>query len=82
MARIEIVVNGARHATEAAGDMPLLWFLRDELGLTGTKYGCGEGVCGSCTVLEGERAVRACQVTVAEASGRTWRSWQPPHPAG
>ncbi len=82
MARIEIVVNGVRHATEAAGDMPLLWFLRDELGLTGTKYGCGEGVCGSCTVLEGERAVRACQVTVAEASGRTYTTIEGLSPDG
>ena len=48
--------------------MPLLWVLRDRLELTGTKYGCGVGVCGACTILQGEQAVRACQVTVAEAA--------------
>ena len=50
--------------------MPLLWVLRDRLELTGTKYGCGVGVCGACTILQGEQAVRACQVTVAEAAGK------------
>lgn len=47
--------------------MPLLWVLRDEIGLTGTKYGCGKGLCGACTVLLDGRAVRACQLPVAMA---------------
>ena len=63
-------VNGKVHATDVDGDMPLLWFLRDTLELTGTKYGCGMGLCGTCTVhLDGE-AVRSCLVTVADADGK------------
>lgn len=58
--------------TGAPADMPLLWVLRDRLGMTGTKYGCGVGVCGACTILEGKKAVRACQVTIAEAAGRSF----------
>src|SRR5262245_54959027 len=50
--------------------MPLLWVLRDRLGLTGTKYGCGEGVCGSCTVLLNGEAYRSCVVPAGELSGR------------
>ena len=53
-------------------EMPLLWVLRDLLSLTGTKYGCGVGVCGACTVHEGRRAVRSCQITIAEAAGKSY----------
>ena len=52
--------------------MPLLWVLRDLLQLTGTKYGCGIGVCGACTVHENGRAVRSCQVTIATAVGKNY----------
>jgi aerobic-type carbon monoxide dehydrogenase small subunit (CoxS/CutS family) len=72
MSPTEITVNGARHAVEADGDTPLLWVLRDLLGLTGTKYGCGEGTCGACTVLEGDEPVRSCLTTLEEAAGRTY----------
>ena len=72
MPRLELWVNGARHAVDADGATPLLWVLRDELGLTATKYGCGEGLCGACTVLEGDTAVRACQVPLAAAAGRRY----------
>jgi isoquinoline 1-oxidoreductase alpha subunit len=67
----EIVVNGRTHTVRAADpDMPLLWVLRDRLGLTGTKFGCGVGFCGACTVhLDGE-AVRSCQVPLSTAVGR------------
>ena len=65
-------VNGARHSVDAPADMPLLWVLRDLLGMTGTKYGCGIGVCGACTVHEGGKAVRACQVTAAAANGKNF----------
>jgi aerobic-type carbon monoxide dehydrogenase small subunit (CoxS/CutS family) len=59
-------VNGTEHTVEAPAEMPLLWVLRDKLGLLGTRYGCGQGLCGSCTVhLEGD-AVRACQTPVSE----------------
>jgi len=67
---LTITVNGQVHKTGADSDMPLLWFLRDNLELTGTKYGCGIGMCGSCTVhLDGE-AVQSCLTTVSEADGK------------
>ena len=67
---IRFTVNGKQRAVDVDPDMPLLWILRDELSLTGTKYGCGIGVCGACTVLEGSTAVRSCQITAAEAAGK------------
>lgn len=72
MPRYEFVVNGERRSVEVEPDTPLLWILRDQLQLTGTKFGCGEGMCGSCTVLDGEQAVRSCQVTAAAAAGRSF----------
>ena len=65
MARFSISVNGQVKAVDAAPDMPLLWVLRDLLNLTGTKYGCGLGLCGACTVHLGGQAVRACQTPVS-----------------
>lgn len=65
-----IIVNGKKHTIDASADTPLLWVLRDSLSLTGTKYGCGRGLCGACTVhLEGE-AVRSCVTPIAEADGK------------
>lgn len=65
MARIEITVNGQRHDVDVHPDTPLLWVLRDRLGLTGTKYGCGGGFCGACTVhLNGEES-RSCLIAVS-----------------
>jgi len=75
MTNFSFWVNGERHSVEADGATPLLWILRDNLSLTGTKYGCGIGQCGSCTVLEGDkadRAVRACRTPLAEAAGRRY----------
>ncbi|KAF1039465.1 (2Fe-2S)-binding protein [Burkholderia sp. Ac-20384] len=68
---IDIVVNDTRHSLEnVPEDMPLLWVLRDRLKLTGTKFGCGKGLCGACTVhLEGQ-AVRACLIPAVAAHGR------------
>jgi isoquinoline 1-oxidoreductase subunit alpha len=61
MNSLGLIVNGKRHEVASPADTPLLWVLRDTLGLTGTKYGCGIGLCGACTVhLDGE-AVRSCQ---------------------
>ncbi len=72
MPSTELTVNGTRHVVDAEGDVPLLWVLRDLLGLTGTKFGCGEGSCGACTVLEGDQPVRSCHVKLADAAGRAF----------
>jgi isoquinoline 1-oxidoreductase alpha subunit len=64
-------VNGEARSFDGDPSMPLLWYLRDELGLTGTKFGCGVAACGACTVhLEGD-AVRACQTSVEQAQGKS-----------
>jgi aerobic-type carbon monoxide dehydrogenase small subunit (CoxS/CutS family) len=71
MARsIEIEVNGKRFSVNYPPDTLLLYVLRDELGLTGTKYGCGEGQCGSCTVLIGGAPKRSCQIPVSAAAAK------------
>jgi len=68
---ITLRVNGQDHQVDAEPDMPLLWVIRDLLGLTGTKYGCGEALCGACTVhLDGE-TVRACVTPVRRAANRS-----------
>jgi isoquinoline 1-oxidoreductase alpha subunit len=64
-------VNGQTHELDIDTDTPLLWALRDHLHLRGTKYGCGIGLCGSCTVHIDDRAVRACLVTVGEVGDAT-----------
>jgi aerobic-type carbon monoxide dehydrogenase small subunit (CoxS/CutS family) len=63
-------VNGAEHQVEVAPDQKLLYVLRDQIGLTGTKYGCGEGQCGACTVLIDGTATRSCLSPVAQAVGK------------
>jgi len=68
MAKLKLHVNGVDHAIDADPDMPLLWALRDLLGLTGTKYGCGEALCGACTVHLDGMAVRSCQTPVSAAA--------------
>lgn len=70
MPNYAITVNGQPRRVEAEPDMPLLWVLRDRLRLTGTKYGCGVGICGACTVLESGKEVRSCQVRAEDARGR------------
>ena len=67
---LEIKVNGQEHALDIDPETPLLWVLRDHLQLHGTKYGCGTGLCGSCTVHLDDRAVRACLVPVSAVSGK------------
>ena len=62
----KLVVNGKTLTVNASADTPLLWVLRDELGLTGTKFGCGRGLCGSCTVLANGEAIRSCSTTLGE----------------
>jgi len=67
---IEIVVNGVRHSIDAEPARTLLTVLRDELDLTGTKYGCGEGQCGACTVMIDGVATRSCQTGAASVAGK------------
>ena len=66
---IRLQINGTEYSVDVDPAMPLLWVLRDELGLTGTKYGCGIGICGSCSVLVDGSAQRACALEVGEVSG-------------
>lgn len=71
---ISLNVNGKTHKLEVEPDTPLLWVLREQLGLTGTKYGCGIAQCGSCTVLVDGDAVRSCALPVSAAQGKTIRT--------
>ncbi|MDK3074966.1 (2Fe-2S)-binding protein [Sedimentitalea sp. JM2-8] len=64
-----LTINGTRHQVDLPDDVPLLWVLRDEIGLTGTKFGCGVAACGACTVQIDGEAVRSCQVTLSDVWG-------------
>ncbi|MBR0645317.1 (2Fe-2S)-binding protein [Plastoroseomonas hellenica] len=66
-----LTVNGRQVNADVDPQMPLLWFLRDELGLTGTKFGCGMALCGACTIHLDGTAVRGCQTAVGDAEGRS-----------
>ncbi|MGB0851997.1 MAG: (2Fe-2S)-binding protein [Pikeienuella sp.] len=66
---MKLSINGTGHEIDAPEDMPLLWAIRDLVGLTGTKYGCGVQACGACSVLMDGEITRACGVTVADAIG-------------
>ena len=65
----QIKINGVEHSIDADPQMPLLWAIRDIVGLTGTKFGCGVGACGACTVHMDNEAVRSCLTTLADAQG-------------
>ena len=67
---MKLTINGVERTLDVDPDMPLLWALRDVLGLTGTKYGCGEALCGACTVHLDGHAVRACVTPVRRAEGK------------
>jgi isoquinoline 1-oxidoreductase alpha subunit len=67
---VSLTVNGRSHTLDVAPDMPLLWVIRDELGLTGTKFGCGAAQCGACTVHLDSRPVRSCVTPVGKAGGK------------
>lgn len=67
---VSVTINGKDHAYDGDPNMPLLWFIRDEANLTGTKYGCGTGLCGACTVHIDGAAARSCQTTMGEAAGK------------
>jgi len=66
---VKLTVNGVEHEFDGDPNMPLLWFVRDQVGLPGTKYGCGVALCGACTVHVDGVAVRACVTPVADAEG-------------
>ncbi|WP_322892863.1 MULTISPECIES: (2Fe-2S)-binding protein [unclassified Yoonia] len=66
---ISLTINGRQHSVDLPEDVPLLWVLRDEIGLTGTKFGCGIAACGACTVHIDGQAVRSCQVALADVWG-------------
>jgi isoquinoline 1-oxidoreductase subunit alpha len=68
---IEIAVNGIKHRVDVVPEMPLLWVLRDELGITGPKYGCGVAQCGACTVQIDGAAVRSCQALIGDLAGKS-----------
>jgi isoquinoline 1-oxidoreductase alpha subunit len=69
MPRFQLVVNGKRQSVEVAAGTPLVWVLRDAIGLTGTKFGCGIAECGACTVLLDGQPIRSCQTSVEQAAG-------------
>lgn len=70
MSSYDLQINGQTYTIEAEAQMPLLWVLRDLLGLTGTKFGCGAGLCGSCTVLVDGEPIRSCITLVENAAGK------------
>ena len=68
---ISVTVNGKQHSLDVNSTTPLLWVLRENIGLTGTKFGCGLGQCGACTVHMDGKAVRSCQIPVSTVSGKS-----------
>ena len=71
MPLIDLTINKVAYQVDVESDMPLLWVLRDILGLTGTKYSCGKGLCGTCTVHLDGKAVRSCVLPVSSADGKS-----------
>lgn len=67
---LKLKINGVEHSFDGDPDTPIMWFVRDELGLSGTKFGCGAGLCGACTVHLDGVAVRGCLTAVSEAAGK------------
>ncbi|HUL59590.1 MAG TPA: (2Fe-2S)-binding protein [Anaeromyxobacteraceae bacterium] len=82
MAHLTLLVNGQKRSVDVAPQTPLLWVLRDAIGLTGTKFGCGIAQCGACTVLLDGEAVRSCQVTAGDAAGHRVTTIEGLSPAG
>lgn len=68
---VKLVVNGKTHDLDVEGDTPLLWVIRDEVGLTGTKFGCGVGACGACTVLLEGEPTRSCVLPLSVVAGKS-----------
>ena len=78
MPTFSVAINGQKRSADAPSEMPLLWVLRDVLQMTGTKFGCGVSVSGACTIREGEEAAAACQVSIADASGKSFTAIEGP----
>ena len=68
---VNLLINGKQREVDVVADTPLLWVLRDHIGLTGTKYGCGIAACGACTVLVDGQPVRSCITSVSSVSGKS-----------
>jgi isoquinoline 1-oxidoreductase subunit alpha len=79
---MKLTINGQSVEVRAAGDTPLLWVLRDELAMTGTKYGCGMGLCGACTVHVDGVATRSCVTPISAAAGKAITTIEGLAPAG
>ena len=79
---ITLRVNGYEHSYDGDPSLPLLWYLRDEAGLTGTKFGCGVAACGSCTVHVDGQAVRSCVTAISDVAGRSVTTIEGLHPTG
>jgi isoquinoline 1-oxidoreductase subunit alpha len=71
---VNLTVNGIEHSFDGDPDMPLLWYLRDVLGLTGTKFGCGMALCGTCTVHQNGKAIRSCTTPMSRLAGADVRT--------
>src|SRR6187549_421952 len=82
MSKYTLTVNGRSHAVDVASDTPLLWVLRDSLGLVGTKYGCGIGECGACTVHLDGKPIRACLTAVSTVGQKKVTTIEGLDPAG
>ena len=67
---VKLNINGAQHSIDVDPEMPLLWAIRDTVGLTGTKFGCGRALCGACTVHVDGQPIRSCVTPVGQAAGR------------
>lgn len=72
--QLDFTINGTRRSVEVPEDKPLLWVLREDLALTGTKFGCGVALCGACTVLVDGEAARSCAVAAKDAAGKSIRT--------
>jgi isoquinoline 1-oxidoreductase subunit alpha len=79
---IKVKINGKEQSWDGDPDLSLLWFLRDEIGLTGAKFGCGQALCGACTVMVDRQAVRSCITAVSDAAGREVTTIEGLHPTG
>jgi isoquinoline 1-oxidoreductase subunit alpha len=79
---IKVKINGKEQSWDGDPDLSLLWFLRDEIGLTGAKFGCGQALCGACTVMVDGQAVRSCITAVSDAAGREVTTIEGLHPTG